>query len=59
MKRLSTAFAIALATTAATAQTSGPAAIIRQQPEGILHDNYARSSYYFYTSQSRDRKSVV
>ena len=52
MKRLSTAFAIALATTAATAQTSGPAAIIRQQPEGILHDNYARSSYYFYTSYS-------
>ena len=52
MKRLSTAFAIALATTAATAQTSGPAAIIRQQPEGILHDNYARSSYYFYTTYS-------
>ena len=52
MKLLSIAFALALTTLSATAQTNGSSTIIREQPAGILHDNYARSSYYFYTSQS-------
>ena len=37
---------------AAGAQNPGAETIIRQQPAGTLHDNYARSSYYFYTSYS-------
>ena len=52
MKKLSMALAIALVSMAARAQKPGAETIIRQQPAGTLHDNYARSSYYFYTSYS-------
>lgn len=51
-KKLSMALALALASMAAGAQNPGAETIIRQQPAGTLHDNYARSSYYFYTSYS-------
>lgn len=52
MRKLTLTFALAIASIAAGAQAQDTAAIIRQQPEGTLHDNYARSSYFFYTSYS-------
>lgn len=36
----------------AAAQTTLPTTIIRDQPAGTLHDNQARSSYFYYTYSS-------
>ena len=43
--------ALGLSTLTAHAQDNLPTTIIREQPAGKLHDNQARSSYYYYTLQ--------
>lgn len=42
---------LALSAMSVQAQDNLPTTIIREQPAGKLHDNQARSSYYYYTLQ--------
>ena len=41
---------LALSAMSVQAQDNLPTTIIREQPAGKLHDNQARSSYYYYTT---------